>query len=70
MILPLNTPRPPTFVGLSTALAGGCPPRRGRRRRARGLEQGLTLSQDFKGRRKAKKGGGEGGRGGQGIEVN
>ena len=62
MLFPLNTPRPPTFLGLFTRLAGGLAARRGRRRRARGLEQGLTPGPRRKGGSTAAKGGGEGGR--------
>ena len=45
---------------------GGVAARRGRRWRARGLERVLTGVPRRKGRRTAKKGGGQGGRGGVG----
>ena len=57
---------PDTFANA----AGGVGARRGRRRRARGLKQGLLPYQELKGRSKAAKGGGRGGQGAQGFEVN
>jgi len=63
---PLNAPQAADLPRTFANAPGGVAARRGRRWRARGPEQGLTGGPRRKGRSTAKKGGGQGGRGGVG----